>query len=298
MRKTTSIIFKTVVVVMSMLYSVLSHAQAYAEADQSAAAMEVAIVTDLLLPAGNLPNEGPEILDKLQLNQRVSLGANSMIKLVYFSTGTEFRLTGPSRFIVGSEQPQVEQGKSAEATNLASLTRAKLETPVRDLDQAAIIFRNFQATDKQIDLIEPVNTKLLTRSPQFSWRPLADASYVFTLNNSYDKMLFTTTTAQSQLLLPDDVQLDYLQHYQWQVETRGLASPHRGVAKFQIGDKSQIAEMLENQPKDNAEFSQKVVYALLLEQNGFNSAATKLWQQLLRFRPESKTLRERVKSGK
>jgi len=83
--------------------------------------------------------------------------------------------------------------------------------------------------------------------------------------------------------------------YVWRVEQRGRKKSRSG--SFSVLDDSErarlqerLAELETQAPRDDAPFSERVLYAAILHVNGFDEAARARWQALHRERPEIGTL--------
>ena len=256
---------------------------------ESICAEPLAIVTDLQGTAKiEQSGESSEIsiLDNLEAESKVVVGVDNALTLVYYESGVEYAYTGPVSFVVGVGQPEVVTGNAGQSKELKALESTGLKPAERNLNQAATVFRNIGGSEGKIELLSPVNTKMMEPSPVFKWASLdEETSYDFVIKSSRGQTVFQSSVKQNEIQLPSGIELRYGRKYNWELTAMSGDEPFRATASFQMGTESDIKLLSQHQPDAGASFSEKLVYALLLKQYGFKHTAQQTWKTLVQERP-------------
>jgi hypothetical protein len=257
---------------------------------ESITAEPVAIVTDLQGSATiELSGELTEvnILDNFEAQSSVVLGEGNALTVVYYDSGVEYAYTGPVSFLVGSAEPEVLSGQAGQSKELKLLESTGLKPAERNLNQAATVFRAMGGSEGKIELLNPVNTKMIETTPNFKWVSLGEkASYNFVLRSLRGQIIFERSVTKNEIQLPVENELRYGRKYKWEVTAMINGELYRSTASFQMGSQTGINSLNQHQPAANGSSSEKMVYALLLKQNGFQQAAQKTWETLKQERPD------------
>jgi hypothetical protein len=146
-------------------------------------------------------------------------------------------------------------------------------------------------------LLAPVNTKLSTTRPLFSWKSLNEAEgYLLVLSDEEGKAIQQVDVTNNSWQLPITTELKLGVDYQWRV-VETLKSGEKLTAKgnFSIADEATIARVFAKHPSADAGISEKVTFAIYLESEGFRDDAKTLWRELATLRPEDQNLRFRAR---
>ncbi|MFT5137746.1 MAG: hypothetical protein ACI9XU_001400 [Arenicella sp.] len=265
----------------------------------SANADIVAKVTDLGLPGKAFLKTGEEIgfLDKLEHGQSVTLDAAGELTLVYFDSGIEYQYAGPASFIVGVSQPENINGEPQRVKDykLLEKTGLKLSVDQKHRDQGALVFRAIDPYPNKVRTLSPNKTKLLSTDSSFSWASIGDGvSYEFVLTDSFGKIEYQTTVDQNQLQLPTEVTLKADRNYSWRVRTVQTGTEYVGIAKFELSAETVSESLSKSRPNITASLSEQVVYAMLLEQEGFKYDAYKQWQIMANAKPDNAAVKAKL----
>lgn len=274
-------------------FSFFTLAIIFAAVSGSASAEIVAKVTDLGIPGKAViestdQSRSIDFLDKLELGQQVSIAAAGELTLVYFASGVEYQYSGPARFIMGQKKPENIEGQPRRVKDykLLEKTGLKLTVDQKHRDQAALSLRSIDINPDKIRQLSPNKTKLLGASPVFTWASIGDdVNYDFSLTDSYGKVEYTASVADNKLELPEEITLKADRKYSWRVSAIHTDSEHVGSADFELGSQSLVDSLSITRPNITSSFSEQVVYALLLEQEGFKYAAQQHWQRMAKARP-------------
>ncbi len=264
------------------------------------AAEAVAMVTDLtgkgVIMAGG--KEMPcEILSYLIPGAEISIDAGAKLTLVYFQSAKEYAFTGEATVRIGNRTPESKAGAGPRIRSLTLVKETGLGSDmVRDYGQAAIVLRGF-SRKKKIRLIGPKNTKVLETHPVFRWEPLAAGiQYRFVLLEESGRTLVETLVNDTTFRMPEEIRLRDDEYYSWQVGAR-LASgtTYSSSADFKLLKKGERDGINKLRPSDNAPFSERVLFAAMLEREGLKDAARLYWQALSAERPLDQRLKAKAK---
>lgn len=255
-----------------------------------AAAQNVALVTDV---SGPVAGAGPvAVLSELRSGSQLELAAGAKLVVIHLATGEEYSFSGPARIQFESDGPRVLSG--APPQRRASPLRAGVLAAVRPaaVAQAAYVMRSARPTAR-IRLLTLNATKTLDASPEFRWQGLeAVARYRFELTDEAGKSLYESEVEATSLRLPPSVPLRDGMGYTWEVSARG-ADGRRYVSAgdFSIASSELRAQAERLRPAPATPFSERVAYALWLEQMELRDEARKYWRALAEERPEDEKLR-------
>jgi hypothetical protein len=124
-------------------------------------------------------------------------------------------------------------------------------------------------------LLFPVNEVMLGGNAAFAWRPYAsEAAYQFELVDDSGTLLLFAETRDTEIRLPPTMRLTPGATYYWSVRGRDAAgNTFYRPAEFRIADLALRNRLEAAAPASDASFSERVLYAALLDQAGCVSAA-------------------------
>jgi hypothetical protein len=255
------------------------------------AAEPVAMITDV---RGNawLQNNGKEVklnvLSYLEPGMSLRLDNKSSVTIATFNPATVLSASGPVRLELHGAEVHLASGARLQGMNLdEDKASAAHKFSVIQRERMTIAGYQMKSLELGLALQSPENTTLLTDRPDFKWSaPQIAINYVLTLSDETDgKQVSEATVSVPEWKLPVNQSLQRDHRYLWQVTTK-LASGQSlsSVGRFSILSEAR-AEKIE-QPADNASFSDKMLYAVLLESEGLKTDAAVAWKSLAAERPE------------
>jgi hypothetical protein len=259
------------------------------------AAEPVAMVTDLTGNAWLLKEGKQERLNVLSyLNQggRVRLDSKASISITAFNPAAVYSISGPAKLELVSGEVHVISGSSLERSSLdqqkANAGRQFSAIQRERLAMAAVRMRGFG-----LRLMAPVNGELLNVHPTFTWAAPNEAkSFVVTITDESEEVVVSEATViEPTWQLPTNLSLQHGHRYSWEV--RILTTSGKEVAdsgEFAIIDEERSRQILKQKPSVNASFSDRVLYALLLESEGLEIDAADEWKLLAEERPNEQLL--------
>ncbi len=260
-----------------------------------ARAQTVALVTDVkgaVVFAPERSGKPVALLSELASGADILLDNGASLSFVYLQSGTEFELRGPAHITLGATAPQSVAGAGATLrSSVVAAETARLQTTNGRVVLGGMVMRG-PGMDR-FKLLEPTGKVLGTR-PTFAWtRPPGAGSVQFELHDEgNDKLLLSTTVQGNQLVLDDSLQLQPGVNYVWRLalQVPGANSLVRS-SYFSLSSPQERERMEALRPGPQAPFSDRLIYASLLEQGRFLSEAHKLWLQLAQERPDLPELR-------
>lgn len=242
-------------------------------------------------------NQPAEILNNLYPGNLLKLENQAKAVVVFYASGKEYHYHGPTEVSIGGKAPAADSGLKNQPRDLNIILETGLK-PNKHMSQAALMLRGGFSKKRKIRIIAPVNSKTLQTYPTFSWSASNETSrYFFTLTDESGNPVIKTVVGGSSFTLPTSVTLIESAWYSWEVgaeENAGVVTSSTAI--FQMGTSKERKLLGGIRPKENSTFSQKVLYATILQQNGYHNEAQNYWEALSRLRPNSKSLKKLVKN--
>jgi hypothetical protein len=254
-----------------------------------------AMITDMSGPPALIKTgKAIGLLDTLDVNAQLTLDRNASITLVYLKSGDEFQISGPAAITLRAEAPAVQGGTlQRRASPLADDHNRQALNNGR-LTRGAVVMRG--APESALAAMQPQG-KLLEAPAHFAWSlPSSEGRATFRLADADSgDILFEKETTDNHVILPDSVSLEAGKTYLWRIDLRhGDARPLGNSASFTLADDAERARLIRQRPATDASFSDRLLFAVLLEQDDFHSDARACWQTLAQERPTLTALRERA----
>lgn len=259
----------------------------------------VAMITDLTGNA-SLTSNGEqkkcEILMSTFSGDEIRVEANSKLTLVYFKTAKEYTFPENAIIKINTEAPENKSGSKVTSRDLEVAKNTKLLADEDEYDQAAIVFRGTRKKPK-IKLVSPVSSKILSSQPMFEWQPLEeDLQYRFVLTDDSGRTVIETLVNGTNFKLPPENKIAEDVLYTWQVEARlSTGDVYTNSTNFRLLNDKERGKINRLRPKENATFSERIVFAMLLEQMGVRGEARSYWKTLSTERPDNKLLKAKAK---
>ncbi|HYC46435.1 MAG TPA: hypothetical protein VED01_13255 [Burkholderiales bacterium] len=252
-------------------------------------AAPVAVVTDM---QGKAVGESKPValLAEVEGDARVQLDASARMVVVYYSSGTEYSLRGPAVIQFKAAGPEAVSGNPPEKRQ-AALTAGAKEVKLKPGGLARAAYMMMGAPSA-LKLLELTDTRSLEAKPELRWAALDSARhYEVRVTREGTGTVFATTTTGTSVRFPNEVSLEPDVKYTWRVAallrdgTRATS-----VGEFSIVPDELRAEVVAARPAESAPLSQKVAYALWLEQLELRDEARKYWDIARGQRPNDATL--------
>jgi hypothetical protein len=238
----------------------------------SAPAAPVALVTDVV-GTGTKNGTALRLLAALPRNSEVSVADGGRVVVFYLADGTEWTLAGRGRFRLEATAPRV---LGASPAPLRQPATAAFSTVRFRTDRATQGGLQMRGSAQRPMLVAPVDEVVLDGDVAFTWSPAgAGTRYRFELVDGAGAAVLVTDTNDATLRLPASAALVPGRAYVWAVSGRdpNAGEPFYRAAAFRVADAATDARLRAAKPPADAPFSQRVLYAALLEDAGAKSAA-------------------------
>lgn len=235
------------------------------------------------------------IMAYLPSGAKLRLDKGAHVAVTYFAQPREFSLNGPLQATL--ENTQVRSEGNTGSTSRRNLdpgqSAASQQFSARQRDQQALATFEMKAIGT-LQLHQPNDTKLLERPSEFTWQAMANVKrYAFTLRSADGIMLYQGSSNTPQIRLPAQVKLQAGQGYRWTVEA---IDDHGGTQSastdFTLLDEATRKTLEQRKPAAQASFSERLIYATMLDNAGVTQAANVYWKELAKERPQDETLRQ------
>jgi hypothetical protein len=257
----------------------------------------VAMVTDAgggVYSVSDGKNKKVPLLAYLEPGTVIRLDERAHVSITLFAKPLEYRFTGPAKLTVEEGRILAHEG-SAEAhpVSLEKTSAARKFTAAQreSVTQAAYEMR---AGRPGLRLGDPVDTRLLGEGSVFGWDgPRPAEGYRLSVYDGRKQLLHQENLAANSWMPPAGL-LQAGGAYEWEVRAtleNGEVLTARG--SFSVADSAEAAAVRAQRPHAGASFSDRVLYAVLLEEKGFRYDARRIWGELARERPDDAVAKER-----
>jgi hypothetical protein len=261
----------------------------------AAHAAPIAVVTDAQgrsLLQGAAPARPLVMLAEIDGDARVQLDDKARLVVLYYSTGEEFSLRGPALVLFKPAAPEALSGNPPEKQSGKNKTDSGIRIKPGGVTQAGVRMR-ITPEGPKLKLLGLSDTVTLEARPEFRWSALEPGlNYVFRLSDDTGRVLHETKGTGNSLNLPANLQLKPDALYTWEVSTRlrnGMR--YTSAGDFSIANAALRAQVDRTRPADSAAVSEKVFFALWLEQVDLKDEARKYWRMARAQRPDDARLK-------
>jgi hypothetical protein len=258
----------------------------FALAQSALAAEGVAFIANL---KGEVALDGagrPALMAELPRGQKIVLGKDASLSVMFIQSGKEFALKGPGRFVVNSSDISASNGAPPAARQTEWRTNSQVLVQVSQSSSASIRMRRIvpAKADDKAALVYPTHGKISTLQPTFRWNTGGAASpFEFTIVYAADRgsPLNKAKVAGDSYRLPVTLKPDT--EYAWRVTA---TDTEIGSGVFRTLPRDALRQAEKRKPHDKAEFSDRLMYALMLQEMGATQDAQEVWSTLAQERTD------------
>ena len=264
-----------------------------------AAPAPVAMVSDLQ-GRGTLVKGGAKtpaaLLADLDAGSQLELDANARAVVLYLDGSGEYALKGPAVVTFAAREPQVVKGAAPEKRSVLGGKAKDVQLKPVGMVQGAIVMRS-AGPRSRIRLVNPSGTKTIAAPPEFRWADdQPGLTYRFELTDDTGRTLHEADVKGTSLKLPAGVALKDGVTYTWSVSARSAdGRKFSSMADFSIAPPGLRQQVDTLRPASSAPFSDRVAYAVWLEQADLKDEARKYWKSLSTERPGDERLQSLAK---
>lgn len=249
------------------------------------AADGVAFITNMKGDIAVDGNPRPTLLAELGKGQRLTVGKDSQASVMYIASGKEYVLKGPGDYLVKDTEISGAAGMPPMTRHTEWRTSNKVLVQVAQTSAASVRMRS--AAQPKVDtaprLLFPTQGSIATLQPTFRWQPAdAKAQGEFSLMVlGQDKPVHLAKAAGGAYRIPAKLKPDT--DYAWSVVAAGNEI---GSGKFHTLSSEALQQVELRRPADKAEFSDRVLFTLMLQEMGATQEAHESWARLAQERAD------------
>ena len=246
----------------------------------------VAFITNL---KGEVAVDGaprPMLMSELAKGQRVVVGKVAQLAVMYIQSGKEYVLKVPGDYTVGEREITSGRGMPPAARETPWRASNQVLVKVAQTSAASIRMRSFAPArvDTKPRLDFPTRGAVTFLQPTLRWTvpdAKAPAEVTLAVAGSEEKPLAKAKVSGTSHRFSAKLQPDT--EYSWAVTVAGREI---GSAQFRTLPASAIQNAEKRRPSEKAEFSDRLLYALLLQEIGAVQEAREAWGKLAQERTD------------
>ena len=223
-------------------------------------------------------NPRPSLLAELSRGQKITVGKDSQASVMYIASGKEYVLRGPADYLVKDTEISGSTGMPPMTRDTAWRTSSKVLVQVAQTSAASVRMRSIAPPkEDKAKLLYPTQGNVATLQPTFRWKvsdPKAQGEFVL-LVAGQEKPVHVATAAGGSYRAAAKLRPDT--DYAWIVT---VAGNELGTAKFHTLSADAMAQIEKRKPAEKAEFSDRLLYALMLHEMGATQEARESWEKL------------------
>ena len=246
----------------------------------------VAFITNL---KGEVAVDGaprPMLMSELAKGQRIVVGKEAQLAVMYIQSGKEYVLKVPGDYTVGEREITSGRGMPPAARETPWRASNQVLVKVAQTSAASIRMRSFvpARVDTKPRLDFPTRGAVTFLQPTLRWTvpdAKAPAEVTLAVAGSEEKLLAKAKVSGTSHRFSAKLQPDT--EYSWTVTVAGREI---GSAQFRTLPASAIQNAEKRRPSEKAEFSDRLLYALLLQEIGAVQEAREAWGKLAQERTD------------
>ena len=243
----------------------------------------IAFITNMKGEVAVDGNPRPVLLSELQKGQKVTVGRDSQASVMFIASGKEYVLKGANDFIVKDTEMSSASGMPPTTRETQWRASNKVLAQVAQTSAASVRMRSIAQPrpDTAPKLLFPTEGSVATLQPAFRWRAADSATKGdFTLYIiGQEKPVHVGKAAGGIYRLPAKLKPDT--EYSWTVTS---GSDEVGTGRFHTLPTEALAHLEKHRPPEKAEFSDKVMFTLMLQEMGATQEAHESWARLAQER--------------
>jgi hypothetical protein len=248
------------------------------------AADGIAFITNLKGEVAVDGNPRPILLSELSKGQKLTVGRDSHASVMYIASGKEYMLKGPNDYLVKDTEIASTTGMPPVTRETPWRASTKVLTQVAQTSAASVRMRSvaLPKADTSAKLLFPTEGSVANLQPTFRWRgPEQSLKGDFTLFIiGQEKPVHSGKAAAGAYKLPAKLKPET--EYAW---TLTAAGGHEvGTGRFRTLSNEALAQVEKRRPGDKSDFSDRLLFTLMLHEMGATQEAQESWARLAQER--------------
>ncbi len=228
-------------------------------------------------------NQRPALLSELARGQKIVVGRNSEASVMYIQTGKEYVLPGPADYTVKDNEITGSVAMPPRTRETAWRASNKVLAQVAQTSAASVRMRSIgKPKVEEPVLIFPTQGAVATLQPTLRWRGDAAKTEIMIMAVGQDKPLHQAKASGGSYRVPARL-LAADTEYAWTVS---VAGNELGTGRFRTLSADTMAQVEQRRPSDKAQFSDRLLFALMLQEMGAVQEARESWTRLSQERSD------------
>jgi hypothetical protein len=230
-------------------------------------------------------NPRPVLLSELAKGQKVSLGKEAQASVMFIASGKEYVLKGPNEFVVKDTEMSSASGMPPTTRETQWRANNKVLAQVAQTSAASVRMRSvaLPKADTMPRLLFPTEGKVATLQPTFRWRaadPAMKGDFTLYIIGQ-EKPVHVGKAAGTTYKLPAKLKPET--EYAWTVTS---GKDEVGSGRFHTLSGEALGHLDKRRPSERADFSDRVMFTLLLQEMGATQEAQESWSRLAQERAD------------
>ena len=228
-------------------------------------------------------NMRPALLSELNRGQKIVVGRDSQASVMYIVSGKEYVLRGPADYVVKDNEVTGSAAMPPVTRDTAWRTSNQVLAQVGQTSAASVRMRSIgKPKAEEPVLVYPTKGAVATLQPTLRWRDDAKGPGEVMLQVvGEDKPLVKAKASGGTYKVATKLAPDT--EYVWVVTAAGT---ELGTAKFRTLSQDALAQVERRRPSDKADFSDRLLFTLMLQEMGAVQEARESWARLSQERSD------------
>jgi hypothetical protein len=218
--------------------------------------------------------------------QKLSVGKDASVAVMFIQSGKEYVLKAPGDYTVGEREIAAAHGMPPPARETAWRASNQVLVKVAQTSSASIRMRSIAPpkAEPKARLEFPIRGAVTQLQPTLRWtlpEGNAQADVAIAVAGKEDKPLARAKVGGTSHRFPAKLQPDT--EYAWSV---AVAGQEIGTARFRTLPAAALQDAQKRRPAEKAEFSDRLMYALFLQEMGAVQEAQEAWAKLAQERAD------------
>lgn len=251
----------------------------------SNAADAVAFLSDL---KGEISIDGaarPPLLSELGRGQKLAVGKDSQASVMYIASGKEYVLKGPAEYVVNVTEVAGTTGMPPVTRSTEWRANGKVLVQVAQSSAASVRMRSIAPPKREPGprLTFPTDGAVATLQPTFAWRAEGEkeSGEFILLVSGQEKPVHKGKAVGGTYRLPAKLKPET--EYAWMVN---VAGSEIGNGRFRTLSNEALQRVEKRRPEGRAEFSDRLLFTLMLHEMGAHQEARESWARLAKERSD------------
>jgi hypothetical protein len=226
----------------------------------------------------------PALLSELNRGQKIVVGRDSQASVMYIASGKEYVLKGPADYVVKDTEITGSTAMPPVTRDTAWRTNNQVLAQVGQTSAASVRMRSIgKPKIEEPVLIYPTKGAVATLQPTLRWHDDGKSPGEVMLQAvGQEKPLVKTKATGGSYRVPAKA-LAPDTEYMWVVS---VAGNDLGTAKFRTLSQDALAQVERRRPSDKADFSDRLLFTLMLHEMGAVQEAREAWARLAQERTD------------